>query len=79
MVEAAKNGALGEDGKELAKIKVTLHEADLARAFIRRDTVSMSALPWPCPHPMPLGPGCRPTGGPWTARGHDRSRFRHPR
>lgn len=32
MVEAAKNGALGEDGKELAKIKVTLHETDLARA-----------------------------------------------
>jgi 6-pyruvoyl-tetrahydropterin synthase len=32
MVEAAKNGALGEDGKGLAKIKVTLHETDLARA-----------------------------------------------
>ncbi len=32
MVEAAKNGALGEDGKELARIKVTLHETDLARA-----------------------------------------------
>jgi 6-pyruvoyl-tetrahydropterin synthase len=32
MVQAAKNGALGEDGKELAKIKVTLHETDLARA-----------------------------------------------
>ena len=32
MVEAAKNGALGEDGKDLARIKVTLHETDLARA-----------------------------------------------
>jgi hypothetical protein len=32
MVEAAKGGALGEDGKGLAKIKVTLHETDLARA-----------------------------------------------
>jgi len=32
MVEAAKNGALGVDGKGLAKIKVTLHETDLARA-----------------------------------------------
>jgi len=32
MVAAAKNGALGEDGKGLAKIKVTLHETDLARA-----------------------------------------------
>src|SRR5215475_9464742 len=29
---AAKAGALGEDGKGLAKIKVTLHETDLARA-----------------------------------------------
>jgi 6-pyruvoyl-tetrahydropterin synthase len=32
MVQAAKNGALGEDGKGLARIKVTLHETDLARA-----------------------------------------------
>ena len=32
MVAAAKNGALGEDGRGLAKIKVTLHETDLARA-----------------------------------------------
>jgi 6-pyruvoyl-tetrahydropterin synthase len=32
MVQAAQNGALGEDGKGLAKIKVTLHETDLARA-----------------------------------------------
>jgi 6-pyruvoyl-tetrahydropterin synthase len=32
MIQAAKNGALGEDGKGLAKIKVTLHETDLARA-----------------------------------------------
>jgi len=29
---AAKAGALGEDGKGLAKIRVTLHETDLARA-----------------------------------------------
>jgi 6-pyruvoyl-tetrahydropterin synthase len=32
MVEAARGGALGEDGKGLAKIRVTLHETDLARA-----------------------------------------------
>ena len=32
MVAAAKDGALGEEGKGLAKIKVTLHETDLARA-----------------------------------------------
>ena len=29
---AAKSGALGTDGKGLAKIRVTLHETDLARA-----------------------------------------------
>jgi 6-pyruvoyl-tetrahydropterin synthase len=29
---AAKDGALGEDGKGLSKIRVTLHETDLARA-----------------------------------------------
>jgi 6-pyruvoyl-tetrahydropterin synthase len=33
MVGAAKSGALGEDGKGLAKIRVTLHETDLARAW----------------------------------------------
>jgi 6-pyruvoyl-tetrahydropterin synthase len=33
MVEAARSGALGEDGKGLAKIRVTLHETDLARAW----------------------------------------------
>jgi 6-pyruvoyl-tetrahydropterin synthase len=32
MVTAAKGGALGADGKGLAKIRVTLHETDLARA-----------------------------------------------
>jgi len=32
LLEAAKAGALGADGKGLAKIKVTLHETDLARA-----------------------------------------------
>ena len=32
MAEAAKAGALGEDGKSLARIRVTLHETDLARA-----------------------------------------------
>ena len=31
--KAARDGALGEDGKGLAKIKVTLHETDLARAW----------------------------------------------
>jgi 6-pyruvoyl-tetrahydropterin synthase len=30
--EAARSGALGEDGKGLAKLRVTLHETDLARA-----------------------------------------------
>lgn len=33
MAKAAKGGALGEDGKGLAKIRVTLHETDLARAW----------------------------------------------
>jgi 6-pyruvoyl-tetrahydropterin synthase len=32
MVAAAKSGALGEDGKGLSKVRVTLHETDLARA-----------------------------------------------
>jgi 6-pyruvoyl-tetrahydropterin synthase len=32
MAEAAKSGALGEDGRTLARIRVTLHETDLARA-----------------------------------------------
>ncbi len=32
MASAAKTGALGADGKGLAKIRVTLHETDLARA-----------------------------------------------
>ena len=33
MAKAAKGGALGEDGKWLAKIRVILHETDLARAW----------------------------------------------
>jgi hypothetical protein len=33
VAEAARRGALGEDGKGLAKIRVTLHETDLARAW----------------------------------------------
>ena len=33
MAKAAKGGALGADGKGLAKIRVTLHETDLARAW----------------------------------------------
>jgi 6-pyruvoyl-tetrahydropterin synthase len=32
MAQAARDGALGAEGKELHKIKVTLHETDLARA-----------------------------------------------
>lgn len=32
MAAAAKAGALGEDGQGLTKIRVTLHETDLARA-----------------------------------------------
>ena len=34
MAKAAREGALGEAGKGLAKIRVTLHETDLARACI---------------------------------------------
>jgi 6-pyruvoyl-tetrahydropterin synthase len=33
MVEAAKSGALGKDGEGLVKIRVTMHEHDLARAL----------------------------------------------
>ncbi len=33
IVKAAREGALGEDGKGLAKVRVTLHETDLARAW----------------------------------------------
>jgi 6-pyruvoyl-tetrahydropterin synthase len=33
LAAAAASGALGESGKALAKIRVTLHETDLARAF----------------------------------------------
>jgi 6-pyruvoyl-tetrahydropterin synthase len=33
MSAAARDGALGEDGKGLAKIRVTLRETDLARAW----------------------------------------------
>jgi hypothetical protein len=32
IARAAASGALGEDGKGLSKIRVTLHETDLARA-----------------------------------------------
>ena len=33
IAKAAHDGALGEDGKGLARIRVTLHETDLARAM----------------------------------------------
>ena len=33
MVKAARDGALGEEGKKLTKIRVTLRETDLARAW----------------------------------------------
>jgi 6-pyruvoyl-tetrahydropterin synthase len=33
VAKAAREGALGEDGKGLSKIRVTLHETDLARAW----------------------------------------------
>ncbi|MFZ1106179.1 MAG: 6-carboxytetrahydropterin synthase, partial [Hyphomicrobiaceae bacterium] len=33
MAKAAKEGALGEEGKKLVKIRVVLHETDLARAW----------------------------------------------
>jgi 6-pyruvoyl-tetrahydropterin synthase len=33
IVQAARDGALGEDGKTLSRIRVTLHETDLARAW----------------------------------------------
>lgn len=32
IARAARDGALGEDGRGLARIRVTLHETDLARA-----------------------------------------------
>lgn len=32
LADTARSGGLGEDGKTLAKIRVTLHETDLARA-----------------------------------------------
>lgn len=32
MVKAAREGALGDDGKDLARIRVTLQETDVARA-----------------------------------------------
>lgn len=32
VADAARSGALGKDGRGLAKIRVTLHETDLARA-----------------------------------------------
>jgi 6-pyruvoyl-tetrahydropterin synthase len=32
MAAAARSGALGDDGRGLARIRVTLHETDLARA-----------------------------------------------
>jgi 6-pyruvoyl-tetrahydropterin synthase len=32
IARAARDGALGEDGRGLSKIRVTLHETDLARA-----------------------------------------------
>ncbi len=32
LADTARSGGLGEDGKSLAKIRVTLHETDLARA-----------------------------------------------
>ena len=35
MAKAAREGALGEDGKGLASIRVTLHETDLARAWFQ--------------------------------------------
>jgi 6-pyruvoyl-tetrahydropterin synthase len=33
MVKAARSGALGADGASLSRIRVTLHETDLARAW----------------------------------------------
>lgn len=33
VAKAAREGALGEDGKSLARIRVTLNETDLARAW----------------------------------------------
>lgn len=33
IARAARTGGLGEDGKGLSKIRVTLHETDLARAW----------------------------------------------
>ncbi len=33
IADGARSGALGGDGKDIVKIRVTLHETDLARAF----------------------------------------------
>jgi 6-pyruvoyl-tetrahydropterin synthase len=33
LAAAARSGAFGEDGNELVKIRITLHETDLVRAF----------------------------------------------
>ena len=38
VVAAAKSGALGEDGRGLSRIRVTLHETDLARAWFEGPT-----------------------------------------
>jgi 6-pyruvoyl-tetrahydropterin synthase len=37
MLQAARSGELGEDGKTLNKIRVTLRETDLARAWFEGD------------------------------------------
>jgi 6-pyruvoyl-tetrahydropterin synthase len=42
MVKAATGGALGADGKGLAKIRVTLHETDLARAWFEGPVLGSS-------------------------------------
>ena len=34
IAKAARDGALGQDGRGLAKLRVTLHETDLARAWV---------------------------------------------
>jgi 6-pyruvoyl-tetrahydropterin synthase len=43
MAKAAAGGALGSDGKGLAKIRVTLHETDLARASFEGPVVDGKA------------------------------------
>jgi 6-pyruvoyl-tetrahydropterin synthase len=66
VAKAAKDGALGEDGKGLSKIRVTLHETDLARAWFEGPVRQC-----PCPPPRLC-----PSRGGWNATDLARSSLR---